>query len=105
MRSPDGGDNSGTGYEDGQYSFVLYNCAVLRHQTYDEITPFVFSFHYNNKLNDPIVRSLVINGTRVFNDFIAGVKSYTWKFLACKKKLFHTDAKFSAHVIFVNQAL
>ena len=81
MRGPEG-DNSGTGYEDGLYSFVLYNRAVLRHKTYDEITPFVFSFHYNNKLNDPIVRSLVTNGTRVFNDFIAGVKSYIWKFLA-----------------------
>ena len=33
-------DNSGTGYEDGQYPFVLYNRAVLRHETDDEITNF-----------------------------------------------------------------
>ena len=31
---------SGTGYEDGQYSFVLYNRAVLRQETNDEITHF-----------------------------------------------------------------
>ena len=29
-----------TGYEDGLYPFVLYNCAVLRHKTNDEITHF-----------------------------------------------------------------
>ena len=33
-------DNSRTGYEDGQYPFVLYNRAVLRHETNDEITHF-----------------------------------------------------------------
>ena len=31
-------DYSGTGYEDGQYYFVLYNRAVLRQETNDEIT-------------------------------------------------------------------
>ena len=31
---------SGTGYEDGQYSFVFYNHAVLRHKTNNEITHF-----------------------------------------------------------------
>ena len=34
------GDNSGTGYEDGQYSFVLYNRWVLRHETNDKTTHF-----------------------------------------------------------------
>ena len=33
-------DNSGTGYEDGQYPLVLYNRVVLRHKTNDEITHF-----------------------------------------------------------------
>ena len=33
-------DNSGTGYEDGQYPFFLYNHAVLGHRTNDEITHF-----------------------------------------------------------------
>ena len=33
-------DYSGTGYEDGQYLVVLYNRAVLRHETNDEITHF-----------------------------------------------------------------
>ena len=37
---------------------------------------FVFSFDSNNKLSDPIVGSLVRNGSRVFDDFIVGVKSY-----------------------------
>ena len=65
-------DNSGTGYEDGQYPFVLYNCAVLRHKTH-----FRLLVDYNNGLNDPIVRSLVIKTGRVFfkNNFIVGVKS------------------------------
>ena len=42
MRSQEegGGENSGTGYEDGQYPFVLYNRAVLRRETNDEITHF-----------------------------------------------------------------
>ena len=33
-------DKSGTGYEDGQYPFILYNSAVLRHETNDETTHF-----------------------------------------------------------------
>ena len=33
-------DNSGTGYEDGQDPFVLFNRAVLRRETNDEITRF-----------------------------------------------------------------
>ena len=61
---------SGTGYEDGQYPFVLYNCAVLRLETKTKLLPFVFQFDYSNKLNDPIVGSLVRNGYRIFNDFI-----------------------------------
>ena len=52
-------DYSGTGYKDGQYPFDLHNRVVLRHKTYDEITYFIFSFDYNNWLNDLIVRSLV----------------------------------------------
>ena len=33
-------NNSGAGYEDGQYPLVLYNRAVLRHEMNDEITLF-----------------------------------------------------------------
>ena len=33
-------DNSGTGYEDGQYPFILYNRTALRHKTNNEITHF-----------------------------------------------------------------
>ena len=33
-------NNSGTGYEDGQYPFVLLNRAVLRHKANDETTQF-----------------------------------------------------------------
>ena len=33
---------SGTGYEDGQYPFVLYNCMVLRHETKMKLLIFVF---------------------------------------------------------------
>ena len=60
-------DNSGTGYEDGQNVFVLYNRAVL---PTTKLLIFVFSFDLNNKLNDPIVGSLVRS------DKIVGVKSY-----------------------------
>ena len=35
-------DNSGTGYEEGQYPFLLNNRAVLRHKANDEITHFRF---------------------------------------------------------------
>ena len=42
---------------------------------------FVYSFDSNNKLSDPIVGSLARNESRIFNDFIVGVKSYM-KFLA-----------------------
>ena len=48
-------DNSETGYEDWQYSFVLYNRAVLPHNTTTKLLVFVFSFDLNNKLNNPIV--------------------------------------------------
>ena len=33
---------SGTGYEDGQYPFVLYNRAVLRHKTKTKLLIFDF---------------------------------------------------------------
>ena len=48
------GDNSGNGYEDGQYPFVLYNRAVLPHKTTTKL------FDLNSKLNNPIAESLVI---------------------------------------------
>ena len=35
-------DNSRTGYEDGQYPFVLYNGAVLPHKTTTKLLIFVF---------------------------------------------------------------
>ena len=38
--------------EDGQYFFVVYNFAVLRHKTTMKLLMFVFSFDSNNKLND-----------------------------------------------------
>ena len=38
--------------EDGQYFFVVYNFAVLRHKTTTKLLMFVFSFDSNNKLND-----------------------------------------------------
>ena len=60
----------------GSTLFVLYNRAVLRHKTTTKRSKFVFSFDSNNKLNDQIVGSLVRNRSRVFNDFIVGVKSY-----------------------------
>ena len=37
---------------------------------------FVYSFVLNNKLNDPIVKSLVRSRSHVFNDIHSGVKSY-----------------------------
>ena len=52
--------NSGTGYEDGQYPFVQYNRAVLRHKTKTKVLIFV------NKQNDP----------SIFNDIHIVVKSY-----------------------------
>ena len=64
---------STTGYEDGQYLFVLYNRAVLRHETKTKLLIFVFLFDYNNKLNDSIVGSL---GSRVFNDIRNRGESY-----------------------------
>ena len=48
-------DNSGSGYEDGQYPFVLYNHAALTHKTTMQLLIFVFLFDLNNKLNDLIV--------------------------------------------------
>ena len=60
----------------GSTLFVLYNRAVLQHKTTMKCSKFVFSFDSNNKLNDQIIGSLVRNGSRVFNDFIVGVKSY-----------------------------
>ena len=34
-----------TGYEDGQYPFVLYNRVVLQHKTTTKLLIFVFSFY------------------------------------------------------------
>ena len=57
-------DNSGTGYEDGQYAFILYNQVVLTHKTATKLLIFVFSFD-SNKLNDSIVR-VSLETSRVF---------------------------------------
>ena len=43
-------DNSGTGYEDGQYPLVLYNRAVLPLFKNNNDVNFVFSLDLNNKL-------------------------------------------------------
>ena len=40
-------DNSGTGDEDGQYPFVLYNHAALTHKKMMQLLIFVFSFDVN----------------------------------------------------------
>ena len=40
---------------------------VLQHETMTKLHIFVFLFDLNNKLNDPIVVSLVRNGLHVFN--------------------------------------
>ena len=37
-------DNYGTGYEDKQYSFALYNRTVLPHTTTTKLLKFVCSF-------------------------------------------------------------
>ena len=62
------GGNSGTGYEDGQYPFVLYNCAVVTHKT-TKLLILVFPFDLN-KLNDPIFGDLYLvrSKSRVFKD-------------------------------------
>jgi G3E family GTPase len=64
-------DNSGTGYEDGCTLF-----SITARKPNDETTHFRLLVQLQNELNDTIVRSLIINGSRVFNDFIVGVKSY-----------------------------
>ena len=64
-------DNSWTGYENGQVPFCSHG---LPHKTTTNCSLLVCSFDLN-KLNDPIVGSLVRSKSRVFNDFI-------WKFLA-----------------------
>ena len=68
-------DNPGTGYEDGQYPFVLYNRAVLPHKIMMKQLIFVFLFDLNNKLNDPINGSLVRSCVFLMT-LIVGVKSY-----------------------------
>ena len=40
-------DNSGTGDEDGQYPFVLYNHVALTHKTTTKLLIFVFSIDLN----------------------------------------------------------
>ena len=62
-------DNSGTGYKDGQYPFVLYNRAVLPDRTTMKLLIFVFSFDLNNKLKDPIVESLHSCGQILYRSF------------------------------------
>ena len=69
-------DNSATGYEDGQYLFVLYNQAFLQHKTNDEITHFrllVRSQWLAKQSDHQESRHKQITS---FNDFIIGVKSY-----------------------------
>ena len=61
-------DNSGTGYED--YSFILYNQAILPHKTTKN-----YLFDLNNKLNNPIFGSLV-RSRMLLITFIVRVNSY-----------------------------
>ena len=56
---------SGTGYEDEQYPFVFYNRSVKQRRNCSFLSS---SSIATTKLNDPIVGSLVKDGSRIFND-------------------------------------
>ena len=58
--------------------FVLYNRAVLRHKTNDENTHFRLLVRLQElaKRSDRQESRYKLNGSRVFNDFIVGVKSF-----------------------------
>ena len=68
--------NSGTGYEDGHYPFVLYNRAVLRNESNDEITHFRLLIRLKQLAKRSDRQESRNNGSQVLNDFIVGVKSY-----------------------------
>ena len=67
-------DNSGTGYEDRQYPFDLYNRAILRHKTNDEIAHFrlLVRLQQLDKRSDR--QESRYKRVGCFNDFIVGVK-------------------------------
>ena len=69
-------DCSGTGYEDGQYPFVLYNCAVLRRKTNNETTHFCLLVRLQQPARRSDHQKSHYKRSRVFNDIIVGVKSY-----------------------------
>ena len=48
--------------------FVLYNHAVLWHQTNTKLLVVAFLYDDDNKVSHPLVRSLVRNRSRFFND-------------------------------------
>ena len=69
-----GGDHiPGLGTRTGVFSTTARFCNI---ETKTKLLIFDFWFDCYNKLNDPIVESLVRDGSRIFNEFIAGVKSY-----------------------------
>ena len=57
-------------------SFVLYNHAVLLHQTNTKLLVVAFLYDDDNKVSHPLVGSLVRSGSRFLLIFIIGVKSY-----------------------------
>ena len=67
---------SGAGYEDGSTVLFSTTARFCNIETKTKLLIFDFWFDCYNKLNDPIVESLVRDGSRIFNEFIAGVKSY-----------------------------
>ena len=55
--------------------FVLYNHAVLWHQTNTKLLVVAFLYDDDNKVSHPLVRSLVRSGSRFLMTFIIGVKA------------------------------
>ena len=55
----------GTSFEN---CFVLYNHAVLCHQTNTKLLVVAFLYDDDNKVSHPLVGSLVRSGSRYFND-------------------------------------
>ena len=61
-------NNSGAGYEDGQYPLVLYNRAVLRHEMNDEITLFRLLVRLQQLAHRSSRQESLYKTGRVYND-------------------------------------
>ena len=57
-------------------SFVLYNHAVLGHQSNTKLLVVAFLYDGDSKVSHPLDRSLVRSGSLFLMTFIIGVKSY-----------------------------